>query len=555
MFARACHLGEAGPEDFKSVVTDSRRMERATLEAVQRGLAGRATSPAEFKDFTITLDGAIRAVELRIGRADSPESHAAAAEHFMAEQAADLVEALHPDLPLPGPDHPSPEAQAGYDDTLLELRRQMRQRGHAALAQFITMTAEAVRDGRGTNIYPGWFDPELHSVNPELAELGYNALHNRPIPANQDIAETEAYLRDRIDAHAVTQGRHYGETRIEPASMAKRFLAPYLDPVLIAQFHLHDAEDRDYHDDGPINFREWPGQRVLHGGIDDPAEHASATYCRQVRDAIMNRGIAEDLEINRADLLAMSLVRNAGALQRLAHFLHGLTTQTGTRTEPEGYAPVIRWEMGTTAAWQTLGEITAGLSDNEALLERIDAAGRYLQNAYRPDDLINPESAGHRYAFLNLPTMSPGTDVDLPERVLIREALSDLAEARRRIEAIDRILEEADANRQRRLTIGLDKIRRWRKEGHSESFLEDMEEYIRNDYATIPTHPRYATDYQAEAIRISGELRGRGIASFDTFKACHAEEMIVNYDQAVRRLAHADFNICMVARAQTANKG
>ena len=428
-FARACHDGSADRDHFVSVITDPRRMERDTLAAISHGLAGKAVTGRDFHEFALHMDCAIGAVEYRIGIADVPEAHAEAARAFMAEQAAEIVLELHPDLPLPEPAHPDPAAAAGYDDLLQHRTEQFKKMGHTALARFLAETAATIRKRAGNGIYPDWFDPATHSVDPELAQLGYNALHNRPIPPEEPLEPTEAYLRNRIQAATIGLDQSDRRQRPHPAVMGKRFLAPYLDPELAKHFARHDAEDRDYCDDGPINFREWPTSRILHGEIRDPEEHLSTSYCRHVRGALMNRGIVEDIECSRPDLLAMSLRRNAFALRRLADFLHEHPAPLPDRGEPDGYQPVIRWNIGTVAAWQRLGVLTYGLTDNGDLLERIDRAGQYLADHFRPDDLIDPESAGHQYPFLQLPTVSPGADVDRPERVLIREALADLAEA------------------------------------------------------------------------------------------------------------------------------
>ena len=452
----------------------------------------------------------------------------------------------HPDLPLP--------ALLGLDDAgRLGFSTAVRARlgGHIGLrvvevCELISEMAAEIREVSSLGGSLSWFDPEVHSVEPDLAARGYNVLHNRELDLFGPLEDIKRYLDERfVSWNQIVGGKGSGLV-----ARAKLLLKPYLDQELAAEFANYDASDSSYCDDGPTNFREWASDRMLLGEVSDPWRHAVASYCREVRGALMNRGLVGDLEINRLDALAMSLTRNGVGLERLAGYLHAaFKAGGGSPEEIAGYEPVVCWSDGTVAAWQKLGEVTDGLNDNDDVVVAIEGMIDFMHNAFPFDDTVSSETPGHNYAFMSLPVAGPRVDVDHPERVLLREALADLRRARVLLRDVDGIRERADEYRSGRLKSGLAKVLEMRESGRcSSEDLANYEVYVREEFAMVGTNHRDADLYQQVCDQVLQDWSGGGITSFDKWDVLPAGEIVALYDGALRRLAHADYNIrCVLA--------
>ena len=231
-------------------------------------------------------------------------------------------------LPIEPILHPDPNIQdiwnKVWDNRILEYTRYPGKWEN--LEAVLSIRQEEVQDYRNSGELPEWIHPERFTderltLTPENNALGYNNVHNQPIDLMDRSENIEHYLRERMDTHL----NHYTRTNggLHPAEFAKELIKPYVDKDLAAELHRFDPENWYYTDDGPINYFE-NTPRIVEGDTAVPSNHLKASYARLLRDSIMERGLAHDAEMDRADLLAMSLPRNAAALQRAAEFSHRL---------------------------------------------------------------------------------------------------------------------------------------------------------------------------------------------------------------------------------------
>lgn len=293
---------------------------------------------------------------------------------------------------------------------------------------------------------PDWFTEERMTLTKENADLGYNHVHNQPIDLLGDHDDIERYLRERMDTHLAHHTRTNGG--LNPAEFARHLIRPYLDPDLGQNFLHFDADDWYYIDDGPINYREKLGLVVL-GDTTDPANHVRTTYCRLIRDCIMEHALAGDSEVDREDLLAISLPMSVLALHRCAQFSHrkvnGGILQTPERRELPGFQPVIEWQRDQQSNVKAAKELTLNTSDAAPLREHIDLFGQLLYTFTNPQDRSNPNSWTLNYPLIPRNTDQGRNDADDPARHILRETMDDLAEALRLAQDVDleKCLEQA----------------------------------------------------------------------------------------------------------------
>ena len=432
-FANRCCLGEAIPQqDIITFLADPRRIGVEKMVAIQAYSGKTDLTEAEQTEFHQALDASLITIEIRADKAEAADQQREAVQKTAFEAAVNLTLTANGGNTVPALEHPDPAVQSSLNQ-LMELRinhakQQTWEHGMSHLTDSIKQTAAEVNTANTTGVLPHWFNPEKHAIDPQLARQGHNFVHPYPVdPFDQpeNIART---LKDQIEhylelAEAVHLPTH-------PSEIAKNLIRPYLDATLAADFPHHDPGDFYYVDDGPINFQEYDNHRILLNNVDDPATHASTTYCRAIRQALMNQGLADDVYMDRPNLLAMSLPRNAQALQRLAAFLNkecerlqaaaDNNSQERNLERDHAYQPAIRWDQGNTAAWQRMGELTAGMTDNTGLKDAIDHMGQHLTNTFKTGDYYQSENSLRPYTFIHQLEIDLSTDVDHPARTLLR---------------------------------------------------------------------------------------------------------------------------------------
>ena len=362
----------------------------------------------------------------------------------------------------------------------------------------------------------------------------------------------ERILTERINSYLELAQVAYLSTH--PAEIAKGFIRPYLDGKLATDFPHHDPGNFYYVDDGPINFEEHHTRRMLLGPVDDPRAHAATSYCRAVRQALMNQGLANDVYMSRPDLLAMSLPRNAAALARLAEFLNDACQRTNEETNglretrrDAAYEPAIRWNQDTPAAWQGMGELTEGMTDNARLADAIDKMGDYVTQTFKFDDYFQSENPLQNYNFIQQPGIDPKTDVDHPARALLREAIFDLWEAKRVVDKIDELNGQAEANIANNIRLAEKHIRDLEREGASKQFLDAMKDHLEREIRGAVEDILVQEHYFEVADMVRNDISGNALSSCDAFEQTYDHpQRTALYDQALRRLAHADFNLQLV---------
>ena len=339
---------------------------------------------------------------------------------------------------------------------------------------------------------PRWFAPERTEVTPENEALGHNPVHNRPIDLLEDPRYIQEYLRGQMDAHLLHHQRQNGGHT--PAQFAKKLIDPYLDQDLAADFPRFDLPDHHYIDDGPINFQERVHPLVQ--DPTDPGDHLRTTYARSVRDSLMLRGLAGDADVDSDQLLSLSLPRNALALDRLAQFCN-LALEHHSDDHPERQdqpwrIQAVHWTNSPRENLENVRALSGNFTDPAALLQAIDQADRAITREYSSRDLVNPDAASENYPFL--PRAEAGnTDVDHPERVVLRELLHDLDQARELAEQFD-FQEQSQRFKLAFLEGRLPEMREHLdQEGRSWPFIEQLEQTLQQD-----------PEYQRETLRLQG---------------------------------------------------
>lgn len=276
-------------------------------------------------------------------------------------------------------------------------------------------------------IDPADFKPEATTVSPELEALGYSTMHNQPVDIFDQPENIENYLKRQMNAHV----SHHSHASLgaHPAEFGKALLKPELEPLLAANWEIKfDPGNRYYTDDGLINYIEHEHVRSLTQDSANPLHHLQATYGRMVRDALMNKGIAEDAYMNRPEALAMSYPRNVLALRRMAAVSHNMLDQHQQETwkEPEmpGYSPVVNWNSTPEEMVETLNPDT--------LKEAHRACGKMIESLdghFDVQDNVDHDSPMKIYSFIPQPDDPGDRDVDHPAAILLREAVQDIFHA------------------------------------------------------------------------------------------------------------------------------
>ena len=464
-------------------------------------------------------------------------------------------------------DYPLPELDAALEsyseekrDALAEvadfrIQAMIEGRDWYGLARILKDTAEDIKHYAASGGPPGWFNPEKMSVSPENRELGYNWVHHRPMDLRDRPENNEKYLRERFEL--VLERGHGGTgTGMEQVRFAKMILAPYLDPEFARNFEKHDAAAWSYFDDGPINYTEPEIPRFLEGDTADPRAHGTASYNRLVRDCLMYRGIVDDVYMGRPKTLAMSLPRNASTLKRLADFERGLAESRASPNQaidrPEGYAPKIRWEDGTSGNWKEIVSISNGLTDTALLKEHLNELRDYVRLNFRPGELEDSDDVMYNYGYGPRPGVNPAADADHPMRVLLRESVADLYRAAHCLEEIEEEAKNAGTYRQQRERTAEVNLARIRDEHRSSAYVEAMERFF-EDYVQDENDPRTEDIYLPawhQVLSDLGEAMGpkqaNELARFGT-----NYRKLALYDRTLRLLAHADFNLTAVKESQS----
>ena len=465
-FARRLGDGEAGPEDLLRFMALPWRVGRENCMAIATYAGEGPLQPDELDEFLRALDSTILTLENRGHDAGVSGFHMEELTRAVADQAVECaLEANGLREPPPLRNH-DPATATGFrliqEMRVQQARSEVEKRGVSQLVAVVNETARETGEADGEGKFPRWFKRARRRVSPELAERGYNPAHPEPLDLGDSPENLGRSLGRLVREYRALAGSL--ELPDHPADIARLLLRPYLDRELARDLPLHDPDNFYYVDDGPINFEESDNRRALHGEIDDPRAHMALSYCRLVREAMMNRGVADDIYMNRPDLLGMSLPRNVMALQRLARFM-GESGPAGERAG--GYEPAVRWDLGTKAAWQRLGELTRGMTDNGPLEEAIESMGEHIAGTFTLDDYHDGESAVSRYDFVPQPRVSPDTDVDHPARALLREAAMDISRAGAVMRQVRELNERAGENAARNLERAQRNIEGREREGAS----------------------------------------------------------------------------------------
>ena len=390
---------------------------------------------------------------------------------------------------------------------------------------------------------PDWLNPEgftqdRMTLTPENEALGYNNVHHQPIDLLDRTDAVEGYLRERMDAYLDHRSRN--NDGLHPAEFAKELIKPYTDEKLATEFHRFDGDNRHYVDDGPINYYE-SAETIVEGDTTHPANHLKASYARLLRDSLMERGLAHDSAMDRADLLAMSLPRNAVALQRTAEFSHTLI-DTMDPSDPRESVN----EYGTSITWNNSAEenmeaarALADTSDNKQLRHMIIHNIQHLAEAANPETISNPDSWTQNYSFMPRGADPGTTDIDHPGRFLLREALRDMTEALDIVESLDKAEARTQAWEAHQAGNLEDKLEEFAQDLRSPGFIQDLQHHVNDKQAKYDRDQRFAgiiPEHLMERYRtMHGETRDETPAN--------ASDNDYSITLAVNRLAHADFNV------------
>ena len=154
-----------------------------------------------------------------------------------------------------------------------------------------------------------------------------------------------------------------------------------------------------------------------------------------MRDALMNRGMADDAYLNRPTALAYSYVRNTMTIDRMTEFannsLAAMDSGEWQRPALPGYDPAVQWTSPKEENLQALTSLSNNLTDVPALLAHVHETYLSLQSNFDGRDSVQHDS------FLAIYRHHPAAadhdadqDADHPQSILLREALTDLEQSR-----------------------------------------------------------------------------------------------------------------------------
>ena len=548
-FVRSAAADQLQPKDTAAFLCDLPRTGRVSSElrrSLQHLLQQETLPRRLMPDLVQQLQTAVATAAHSIRNQDPPEHQATAALKLAQRHTRKIILQKSPDHPAPPVPTADPDLATSFQDALeARLTAQADPDQWHELIALLSATGRALADYPATQRLPPWFRTDTMVVTQENRQLGHNWLHPNPIDLTAPPQANSHYLQEVLN-NARASGLSVPDT-------ARLLLKPYLNAQAAARLPEHEPEDFYYTDDGPINYHEPTDRRFLQGDIADPDNHQSTTYCRNIREAMMNRGLAADIETNRPDLLALSLPRNALALQRLDRFQQNLYDQLADRQDAAATAPAlpVHWRQGNARAWQAVRQATDNLSREGPLADSIKSAIDATITRHTASDLIDPDEPSRNYNFIPRLEPEPTTDVDHPSRLLLREALKDLYHA---LEALDQIQQErqrAPEHRLLRQQIAQANLARFNQEGRSASFIEAAQHYLENDYVHQPGEPDTQSIYQNLRNRTKGELTESGLPPAQAEQVTANHRITALYDRVMRSLAHADFNLSAVAVSQT----
>ena len=403
----------------------------------------------------------------------------ASALHYMTEKS--------PNHPIEEFTHPDPIIDQVWNKVWNDRIEEWRENTNAwdALEIGLEHRKQEIREFQETGEFPNWlkpekFTPERMQLSPENEALGYNQIHNQPIDFHGDPGETAEYLRGQMDAHLASHGNINGG--VNQAEFAKALIHPYLDRELATDFHRFDADDWNYTDDGPGNFKEqvYP---LVEGDPTDPMSHAQVSYARLMRNTLMG-GMTDEASIRRPDLLAESLPRNAMGLERMAEFCHEVIETSDNQAEyhqdPPWHEPAVRWNSSPEENIAEILSLTGNLKDPTHLRETIDLSENRVRETFAtrklPDDFPR-EFFSHEYEV----DRPKETDWDYPQRTMVREALGDLYEARNMTDRID-LTEQSELTIQATLEGKLkERFEELQQERRGMEFISELSQRVERD--------------------------------------------------------------------------
>ena len=460
--------------------------------------------------------------------------------------AMDLMQAKHPGLPLPDAGYGNDEQNQAVNELasfqLIQIASKRKE--HDAVTQaarWITKANKEITTYNTTGDRPSWCDPELMTVPAEHREKGCNWLANRPLDPFADHRENAEYLRERLELA-------FGPNRSPELSYAqagRMMLEQHLDNSLTGQKHKYDPDDWHYWDDGPINYDENIIPRFLEGNANDPMKHAEVSYARLIRDSLMHRGIVDDIGMKNPETLALSLSRNAAALGRMSDTLRHAVAHPPHRQTQHAVNTPLHWDMSPTERWQKTLDLTDNLTTTDKFREALENTLEQVAQHTTVDDSTNTDSVMRNYSFVQRVEVSPDTDVDHPNRLLLLEAIDDIRTACYMLEQVDQHLELAPQHQRSREYIAKNNLERYQKEGRSQDFIDSMRDYLENDFINQPGEFRTEHIYDETKEQIRAELAENGFANSRLIVQDGRKTAL--FDRAARLTTHVDFNLQAIA--------
>lgn len=457
------------------------------------------------------------------------------------DNALDHLKEKSQHYPPPPMDHPDPHLRAAWNRIEQERLDQLTAKPEGwPLMELALQRREQAQEAFRTDgtlpdwLHPEWFTKERVETEPQHLALGYNHVHNRPVPLDGAPGGLEAYLRERMETTLQWNGRQNGGE--DPAQFSRYLILPYLDPDLADPQTVHR------------------GGNAAESTPSDPLSHAGTTYARLVRDCLRERGIIEAAQEDRPDLLAEALRDNVVTIARMTSYLREKQEELHP---PEPGRP--NWDTPTGERWKTVLQATSNLTDTKQIIA---------------DVLKLQESTAH--ASMQAHTL----DSQHPAKYLVMEAALDLRSAK---DALDRTdLEQGYQLVDQAVRTGhmyqlteqfrtqhrgenyiqemmkraeqhpVSMIREYRAQGYDEQMAQDLAE-IEAEVRSYQTPP--ATDQRAL------EARDAALAGMEPTDAMRIEDLALGepqkvflFDQAVRLMAHAQFNLATVANDLNQNR-
>ena len=543
--------GLAQPKESADFLFDAERTGRIGLEMRRRlqDLTSQETlSRPQTSELVQLLLQALNVAECSLNDQDIQYQNSKTTVNLLKRHAFQLILEKSPDFPLMGCKIPETDLTWSFATAVHDVvyAHSEPDRWHDLLDLLSSSADQIIEQPDSptqTQTLPHWFDLQTMVVKTPSIQLNYNWLHNSPIELTASFQKNVPYLEQVL--------LNARRLKLSVPTTARLLLQPYIDQQAAHRLSEHEPEDFYYTDDGPINYQEPLNRRFLQGEIANAANHHSASYCRNIRETIMNRGIAADIETNRPDLLAMSLPRNALALQRLLKFQQELQvsrskTDPADRQQPARETP-IDWNLGTNQGWQTLLRLTDNLTQNSQLAEAIKNLLDRSIASHRVSDLVDPDEPSRNYSFVPRLEPDPSTDSDHPTRLLLREALKDLYQALEDLDQIDQERVKEPANHSKRQRIASSNMARFKKENRSAEFIEAVQDYLDNDYVHQPGDPDLQTSYEELRDQAALDLLTAGIEYSQVQQLTANNRIAALYDNVLRSLAHADFNLQAIA--------